>query len=147
MPGPYREIALQTRIAADTMWADPFRAAPIFAKVERLVGALTDAQRQDQAVSELISLGRDAVPSLVLLMDDRKPVGRRALRLPNRDLPTSELYRWYKPELVVDAVAALLNEITGQTFGSIQNGATEHQRATTVSAWRTFLYKTQTSAR
>ncbi len=45
---------------------------------------------------------------------------------------------------VVDAVAAILDQITGQHFGFIYNGATAAERATTVCGWREWLQKTPT---
>lgn len=55
------------------------------------------------------------------------------------------LCRWppnYGPEKVVDALAAILNQITGRHFGFIYNGATDAERTKTVRAWRDFLRKT-----
>jgi hypothetical protein len=50
--------------------------------------------------------------------------------------------RHYGPEKVVDALAAILNQITGQDFGFIYNGATDSERTETIQGWRDFLKKT-----
>ena len=75
-------------------------------------------------------------------MDDRRklPVPRISLR--NKSPQEFEGLRHYGPEEVVDALAAILNQITGQHFGFIYNGATDAERTKTVRAWRDFLRKT-----
>jgi len=46
--------------------------------------------------------------------------------------------RHYAPQVVVDALAAILNQITGQHFGFIYNGATEVERAKTIQGGAIF---------
>jgi hypothetical protein len=48
----------------------------------------------------------------------------------------------YGPEKIVDALAAILNQITGRDFGFIYNGGTDEQRTTAVQGWRNFLKNT-----
>jgi hypothetical protein len=50
--------------------------------------------------------------------------------------------RHYGPQVVVDALAAILNQVTGQSFGDIYNGATDKERTKTIQGWRDFLRKT-----
>jgi hypothetical protein len=39
---------------------------------------------------------------------------------------------------VVDGLAAVLNQMTGERFGSIENGGSSRQRDATVAGWRVF---------
>jgi hypothetical protein len=48
----------------------------------------------------------------------------------------------YGPEVLTDALAAILNQITGQHFGFIYNGGTEEERAKVVKGCREFVAKT-----
>ena len=43
---------------------------------------------------------------------------------------------------VVDALAAILNQITGQDFGFIYNGATDAERTKAIQGWRDWLSRT-----
>ena len=47
-----------------------------------------------------------------------------------------EAARHYSPEQVVDALAAILNHLTGEHFGMSYNEATDRERSRTVRAWR-----------
>ena len=62
--------------------------------------------------------------------------------LKNKSPEAFEGLRHYGPQKVVDALAAILNQITGQNFGFIYNGATDAERTKTVRGWRDFLQKT-----
>jgi hypothetical protein len=97
---------------------------------------------QAQAFRELESLGCAAVPALIRRMDDRRPLRVQSITLTN-DFPGAfEGARHYSPELMVDALAAILNQLTGQSFGSIENGGTDEERAKEVAGWRAFLKTT-----
>ncbi len=43
---------------------------------------------------------------------------------------------------MVDALAAILNQLTRQSFAFIYNGAMEEERAQEVAGWRAFLQAT-----
>jgi len=98
------------------------------------------AQEQQAAFATLEGLGKPAVPYIIKHMDSRKKLLVRAIVLENP--PTSfEVYRHYRPELVVDAVVAILNQLTGMYFGNVYNGADDETRARTVAGWRTWCSK------
>lgn len=75
---------------------------------------------------------------MIDLMDDRRPIPFRTITLENHAPGTLEGLRHYGPELMVDAVAAILNQITGADFGFIYNGASEAERRATVIGWRRY---------
>ncbi|MEJ0070737.1 MAG: hypothetical protein WDO24_20665 [Pseudomonadota bacterium] len=76
------------------------------------------------------------VPAIVTLMDDRKPLPVPAISLANSFPGAFEGIRHYGPKLMVDALAAVLNQITGRNFGFIYNGASEEERRSAVDGWR-----------
>ena len=73
-------------------------------------------------------------------MDDRHPLPIRHIELANKAPDAFEGIRQYEPELVVDALAAILNQITGEGFGWIYNGGSERERQAEVAGWRAYLH-------
>ena len=123
----------------------PKATQPVDAKVRALVEkavAANNGDEQQAAFDAVISLDCAAVPALGTLLGDSRPLPTRYLRLENRAIDRFEKFRQYGPETVTDAVAAILNHITGQHFGSIYNGATPAERDKAVAAWREFLTRT-----
>lgn len=112
---------------------------PYFAKVKGLIDDFTKPAKQQAAFSELENLGDKAVPSMVALMDDRRDLAVPAITLKNKSPNAFEGLRHYGPRKVVDAIAALLNQITSESFGSIYNGGSEAERRAAVDGWRIFL--------
>lgn len=97
----------------------------------------TEEQQQD-VFQKLEALGRDGVPAIVAQMDDRRPLAHSSISLVNHDPNAFEGLRHYGPELVVDALDAILNQITG-AGGSVVNGGSERERQSAVSAWRVYV--------
>ena len=85
-------------------------------------------------------LGEEALPALIYHMDDRRALPERHMVLRNLWPDALEGYRQYEPELVVDALAALLNQLVGENFGLSYNTATTQERDHEVAAWRVFLH-------
>jgi hypothetical protein len=104
--------------------------------VRRLIDDLTNEKRQAIALQQLESMGMGSAPSIVKLMDDRRPLGQRYVEFRNKATNAFEAHRIYKPELVVDALAGLLNQMTAENFGYIYSGGPDDQRANTVRLWR-----------
>jgi hypothetical protein len=97
------------------------------------------AERQQALFDQLIAEGPEAVPTIIALMDDRRRLAVPAISLVNKSPDAFEGMRHYGPELMVDALAAVLNQITGEHFGFIYNGASDAERRATVTAWRKYL--------
>lgn len=114
----------------------------VYPKVQQLIAATADSKKQQWAFRELQALGQDAVASMIMLMDDRRPLPVEKITLKN---PPGhwEAVRHYRPEVVGDALNAILNQITGESFGPIHGGASETERQATVSGWRIYLHHTQ----
>ena len=134
------EVATQVVILRECSRLFPPEEQPLHQEVKRLIDATTNKETQAETFSQLIELGFRAVPAIITLMDDRRDLGEHSISLPNRSPYAFEALRHYGPELVVDAMAAILNQMTGQDFGSIHNGGSEQQRQDTINGWRIYLY-------
>jgi hypothetical protein len=117
----------------------PDPAAPHAREVARLIAQLGVAGgRAQQATFErLEALGPSAIPAIVAQMDVRRPLAARQISLVNHAADSFEGMRHYGPELVVDALDAILNQLAGQG-GSIVNGGSERQRRAAVATWRVY---------
>jgi len=100
---------------------------------------------EQKAFFDLEALGCPAVPAIIARMDDRRPLPDPNIALRNKSPDAFEARRFYGPQQIVDALAAILNQITGQDFGFIYNGATEPERTRTVHGWRDSLGRTPLS--
>lgn len=135
-----REIADQSNIGTAILHIYSPRRDPNYARVKKLLDLATSSATQTHAFEELESLGKSAVPAMIMLMDDRRPLAEPHISLTNRSPTAFEGIRHYGPKLVVDAADALLNQITGETFGNIANGGSERERTAAVRGWRIYLY-------
>ncbi|UZK64938.1 hypothetical protein [Sphingomonas sp. M1-B02] len=131
------EVARQERILS-TWRPDPRR--PHFDEVVELVSRLGRADRVEQRLifQRLEKLGTPAVPAIIAVMDDRRPLNDPHISLVNRAADAFEGMRHYGPALVVDGLEAILNQITGRSFGAIHNGGSERERQATVAGWRVY---------
>lgn len=118
------------------------RHEPIDDKVAALIERMLDKATEQQAFRELESLGCPAVPAIIRRMDDRRPLPDPNISLANKSPQAFEGMRHYGPKMIVDALAAILNQMTGQHFGFICNGGTEQERTKAIQGWRNFLKKT-----
>jgi hypothetical protein len=131
------EVSRQARIVSS--WrADT--AIPHFAEVSELIarlGQVRDAEQQ-RVFDQLLALGVEAVPAIIAQMDDRRLLLTREISLANHSPSAFESVRYYGPEQVVDGLDAVLNQITGESFGEIVNGGSKQMRDATVAGWRVF---------
>jgi hypothetical protein len=120
----------------------PSQAQSIDTRVATLVEEMLKERTEHRAFADLEALGCAAVPAMIKRMDDRRKLPDPRILLKNKSPNAFEGIRHYSPEKVVDALAAILNQITGQDFGFIYNGATDKERTKTVQGWRDFLKNT-----
>ncbi len=116
-------------------------AAKVQAGIDRALASKTQ-DAQQEAFDSIVRLGCAAVPSIVEHLDDRRELPLADLRLDNGSPTAFEAFRQYGPEVVTDALAAILNHITLWDCGFIFNGAPESQRAETVQCWQKFVRDT-----
>jgi hypothetical protein len=100
------------------------------------------ADTEEKAFFDLEVLGCAAVPATIQRMDDRRTLPDPRISLRNKSPRAFEGIRHYGPSQVVDALAAILNQVTGRNFGFIYNGATGEERTKTVQGWRKLLDST-----
>jgi hypothetical protein len=124
---------------------------PIDAKVARLTDRLVlrDRDQVQAAVTALDMLGQPAVPSIIRRIDDRRPMPVGAISFENRFPNAFEAVRHLGVARVVDALNLILNDITGESAGSIVVDAgpkgvrdspdLEPQRQAVVNGWRAYL--------
>jgi len=110
-----------------------------FRRVKKLVDAITKPRRAEDALTELQSLGKESVPAMIHLMDDRRALAIKQIAVQN---PPGhwEGIAHYTPQCIVDVMSTLLGRITSETFGTIYNGGSERERAAEVNAWRIYLH-------
>ena len=125
--------------------ANPQGAKDMDKRVAVLIKRMLNAKTEQKAFSDLEALGCPAVPAIIRRMDDRRVLPDPRISLSNKSPQAFEGIRHYGPEQVVDALAAILNQVTGQDFGFIFNGATDQERSKAVEGWRGFLKSTPAS--
>lgn len=130
-------------------WKPDIRA-PHYGTVKAIIGEIaaigpsrvneeSALRRQQSAFGRLEALGADAVPAIIAQMDDRRPLAIPQISLVNHAVDAFEGMRHYGPKLMVDALSAILNQITGESFSGIQNGGSEEDRVHDVNGWRIYL--------
>ena len=115
--------------------------ATVRSGIERALAAKSQDELQ-AAFDSILGLGCRAVPDIVDRMDDRRELPIKYLRLTNDSSQAFEAFRQYGPEVVTDALAAILNDITLADCGFIFNGASEPERRATVECWQKFVRET-----
>jgi hypothetical protein len=105
-------------------------------EVIRLINSLTVAKQQPIAIKQLEKMGKPIVALIIKHMDDRRLLGMRYVEFENKAINAFEEHRIYKPEQVVDILAGLLNQLTGESYGDIYSGGHDFQRDEVVFKWR-----------
>ena len=113
--------------------------------IATLVDETTNAQTEPEAFLRLESYGENGVPYLVQHLGDMRPLGDKNMTLKNivivNSKKTEQGQRIYTPEVVSDAMAALLNQITGKSFEFVYNGADPATRAANRKEWQDWCVK------
>lgn len=109
---------------------------PLEVRISGLVDAMTRSERAERAAfEELESLGSQAVPYMVGHLKDMRPLAARSIRFTNKAPDAFEGERHYSPATVHDAIAAILNHVTGEHFVFVYNGATDQERENNRNKW------------
>ncbi len=116
------------------------QVAGLIAAIANLDPASPTAERDQQALFDaLLALGPAAVPAIIMQLDDDRRLAVSAISLRNTSPDAFEAYRHYGPKTIGDALAAILNQLTGESFGSTYNGGNAAERARTLAGWRVYL--------
>ena len=136
------EIYLQNNIIANKLYENFNIDKKMYSKVNQYINNTTNILLENNSFKQLEKLGEIGVPYIILLMDNFETLPIKSIILENNWEDAFESYRQYGPELVIDALAAILNQITGEDFGSIHNGdAAQEERILALNGWRIYLYK------
>ncbi|BDU19993.1 hypothetical protein DYGSA30_14500 [Dyella sp. GSA-30] len=109
---------------------------PLASKVDTLLGQATQSGTEAKAFAELEALGTDAVPYLVGHLSDMRQLPKSEIELNNNADGAFEGIRHYSPSVVHDALAAILNQLTGQNFVVVYNGASLADRQSNTALWQ-----------
>src|SRR5436190_16352537 len=90
-------------------------AQPNTSRVEKRVSVLIEkmlkTSTEQRAFADLEALGCPAVPAIIKRMNDGRELPDHHISLRNKSPQAFESMRHYGPEKVVDALAAILNQI------------------------------------
>jgi len=136
------EIAFQDQIINEQLYRNFVINNRMNNDIRSTINNLTNRIMQQNSFNSLQSHGIDAVPYIILLLDDFRELPIKSISLRNNAPDAFEGMRHYGPHLVVDALAAILNQITGEHYGFIYNGndTTDNERRQTIKGWRIYLY-------
>ena len=115
-------------------------------RVSVLIDRMLKSSTEHKAFAELEALGCPAVPAIIQRMDDRRDLPDKHISLRNKSKDAWESMRHYIVEKVVDALDAILNQMTGESFGYIDTdkdeSTTDAERAKVIQGWRDWLKRT-----
>jgi hypothetical protein len=143
---PDKAEQLRKEISNQRVIADNFARLPaatpdnLQGTVKALIDEMTDPATQQDAVWRLQRLGPRAAPSIIRLMDDRRPLPSKHTMFINTHPKAFEGITHYGPKVVVDALTTVLAFMTEYSFGSLESGGSEDARRTAVNAWRVYLH-------
>ena len=136
------EISLQNNIIENKLYERFETNGRLYNRVDNYIRNISNEFSQNNSFRQLERLDEQGVPYIILLMENFRTLPARHIMLENKSINAFEKYRYYGPELIIDALAAILNQITGEHFGTIYNGeATEEIRINVLNGWRIYLYK------
>lgn len=135
-----KEIAAQAKLlqsfSTSALAKPDARHAAVAALIEQMVVEKTEAK----AFEKLEEMGLAAVPSIIRLLDDRRELPLKYIRLNNKGaVGAFEGFRQYGPATVGEALDAILNQLTGEDFGGswFYNNLRAHRKS--VAGWRVWL--------
>jgi len=110
-------------------------------KIKTLIGNILNPDKAKGAYRKIKTLDKNSIPALIKYMNDRRELPIKHIQLPNKSKNAFEAYRHYSPQQVIDLIAAILNQMTGMSFGSIYNGGQNFQRQRVYHGWIVWLKK------
>lgn len=115
---------------------------PMARRVAALVDETTNPRTEMQSFERLEALGADAAPYIVHHLGDARPLPLKEIELANGSPGAFEGSRHYAPEVVHDALSAILNQISGVSFEFVYNGATSRTREMDRARWQAWCAST-----
>jgi hypothetical protein len=134
------EIAKQQLIQHKKLYEAFTRDETLDRKIKGLIDELTVPERELAAFDEIIMIGPNAVPYIILHMDDYRELPIKNVTIINDNPDAWEGWVNYGPDLVIDALEIILSELTATNFGYTYNGGTNEERQRILDGWRIYLY-------
>ena len=130
--------AFTQRKAAGRLLAEMGSNTTIDTKVSRLIDRLVlrDHAQVQATVTALTMLGQPAVPAIIQHIDDRRNMLVQHIAFENRFVGAFEAVRQYGVIKIVDCLAHVLDDITGESFGHVDISPAAKTRRETQEARR-----------
>lgn len=134
------EIRNQQIILSERLYETFLRDEAMDRKIKGLVDELVIEEREMAAFEELLMIGRDAIPYIILCMDDYRELPIKYVRIIDDSPDAWEEWVHYGPKLVIDMLSILSGQLSRASFGFIHNGGTNEERQRALDGWRIYLY-------
>ena len=110
--------------------------------VELMVDKRTDPSTAQAVYEAVIGLGKEAVPTIIKYMDDRRKLNIPKISLAPWWPDAHEGLVHYGPETVTDVLSVALMALTNEDLTAIYNGGTELERSQAVRIWKIYERRT-----
>jgi hypothetical protein len=110
--------------------------------VELMVDKRTDPGTAQAVYEAVIALGKEAVPTIIKYMDDRRELNIPKITLVPWWPDAHEGLVHYGPETVTDVMSVALMSLTNEDLTAIYNGGTELERQQAVRIWKIYERRT-----
>ncbi len=110
--------------------------------VELMVDKQTDPGTAQAVYEAVIALGKEAVPTIIKYMDDRRKLNIPKITLKPWWPDAHEGLVHYGPEMVTDVLSVALMALTNEDLSAIYNGGTELERQQAVRIWKIYERRT-----
>ena len=141
-----KETAIQENLIEESDRYAAEHVLPKETELQSLVELMVDKQIDPstaQAVYEaVIALGKEAVPTIIKYMDDRRKLNIPKITLAPWWPDAHEGLVHYGPETVADVLSVALMALTNQDLSAIYNGGTELERQQAVRIWKIYERRT-----
>lgn len=132
----YRDLLVLTFVSLLVACASVYNTSSLQTVVAELIDQTTVSEKlEHRAFRDLELLGEPAVPYMIGSLGDSRMLAERSISFTNRESHTFEERRQYVPVTVHDALSAILNQVTGESFIFVYNGATPQERNENRNKW------------
>lgn len=137
-----KEIDFQNTIINEDLYKHFEIDKDINTEIVQLINNIMDEELEFESFTKLENIGEKGVPYIILALDNFSELPVQCIRTRNNFPDAFEEFAHYGPYLVVDALAAILGQITHTSFGFIYNGddITDEERIKTIKGWYIYLY-------
>jgi hypothetical protein len=137
-----QEINFQDKIINEQLYKNFEINIAVNDVINNIISNMTNRSLELECFERLEEIGEVGVPYIISALNDFRELPIKNISLRNYSKDAFEGIRHYGPHLVVDALTAILNQITGESFGFIYNGkdTTNEERERSIRGWYIYLY-------